>query len=221
MDKENYKENYKLFSVKKTVLQLLKDRNYDISDEEKIFSMDLETFNEYREKLSEEKALNNRRCLSNIYSKNLSSDKILVFFTDNVNKKKQIPLETIKIFMKEIAENNTQEAILIINTNLSSKSLEALRELTLVYWQFFYDSDLTYNPVLHRDVPKHELLTESEKNDKIKELRTSVSKLPIIKFTDPIVRYYGWKRGDLIRITREDTALSCLVPISINYRIVI
>jgi DNA-directed RNA polymerase subunit H (RpoH/RPB5) len=64
-------------------------------------------------------------------------------------------------------------------------------------------------------------LDEAEKGAKLVEMKTDLSKLPIMKINDPIARYYGWSAGDLIEITRHDSAISILTPKTINYRVVV
>ena len=51
----------------------------------------------------------------------------------------------------------------------------------------------------HYLVPKHEKVPDSEKFDK-----KIIDKLPILLKTDPISRFYGFKKGDLIKISRKN-----------------
>jgi DNA-directed RNA polymerase subunit H (RpoH/RPB5) len=54
-----------------------------------------------------------------------------------------------------------------------------------------------------------------------KETKTNKSKFPGIKLDKPIVRYYGWKQGDVIKIIRTERHVSLLAKKSINYRVII
>lgn len=74
----------------------------------------------------------------------------------------------------------------------------------------FNEAELLYNITNHKLVPKHEKVNEKEVLQKLKRLE--FSNLPIILFNDPIIRYYNHKKGDIIRIKRNDN--------NIVYRIV-
>jgi DNA-directed RNA polymerase subunit H (RpoH/RPB5) len=52
-------------------------------------------------------------------------------------------------------------------------------------------------------VPKHDLLSEEEKNQLLQKLNISLRQLPRIKSNDAVVKSIGGKRGDVIKITRK------------------
>ncbi len=56
-------------------------------------------------------------------------------------------------------------------------------------------------------VPKHAILSEDEKASLLKELRVSLKQFPRIKSSDPVVKRLGAKKGDLIKITRNDVGV--------------
>jgi len=56
----------------------------------------------------------------------------------------------------------------------------------------------------NRYTPKHEILSPEEKEKILKELGVKEEEMPKILSTDPVVKAIGAKKGDLIRITRED-----------------
>lgn len=53
-------------------------------------------------------------------------------------------------------------------------------------------------------VPKHEVLSEDEKANLLKELNITSKQLPRIRQEDAVVRKLNAKKGDLIKITRAD-----------------
>ncbi len=53
-------------------------------------------------------------------------------------------------------------------------------------------------------VPKHEIMSEEEKSEFIKQYNISIKQLPHIRQDDPVVKKLGANKGDVIRITRED-----------------
>lgn len=68
----------------------------------------------------------------------------------------------------------------------------------------FNYKDLLYNVSRHRYVPKHIKLDKTEILELKKILKLeSLLQLPLIERTDPIARYYGLRRGDVVKIERS------------------
>lgn len=65
--------------------------------------------------------------------------------------------------------------------------------------------------------PKHEILTKKEKKEVLKIYGTDISKYPRILVTDPAVKKYGGKPGDMIKITRNSPTAGT----SVYYRVVV
>ncbi len=63
--------------------------------------------------------------------------------------------------------------------------------------------DLSYNPTKHAYVSVHTRVSDSEKASKKLELQAPLDRHLILSTTDPIVRWYGWRSGDLIQIRRK------------------
>lgn len=60
-----------------------------------------------------------------------------------------------------------------------------------------------FNPLEHRMVPKHEILSEDEVKNLLSEYTIDKEQLPKIRVLDPTVVATKAKIGDVIRITRE------------------
>ncbi len=69
----------------------------------------------------------------------------------------------------------------------------------------------------HRLVPKHEVLSEREKEELLAKHGIAMKQLPRIFSTDPVIKAINAKVGDVVRITREDSHIGK----SEYYRIVI
>ena len=217
----------RLFDVKKTQLQMARDRGYLLPpEEEAILTMTLTQFTSYAGDLSRQMNTSIRSALSRVYTSankyNGVDRHMLVYYGGKTSpQQKQVSADTVRQFIKLVQDYGIFEAVIIVDAPLSSKGNDELSALTLVRWQVFFDSDLTYNPVNHVDTPRHELLSGEDAAAKLLEMKADVSKLLIIKTTDPVVRYYGWPVGGLVKIYRDDSAISVLSPKSINYRIII
>lgn len=217
-----------LHSVKITQIQMLKDRGYDVADEEQIINMDLNTFVQYINAVIN-KYMNEgggkisvRSSLTRLYTTPTRSRNMLVYYGSKSDDKSKISIEIVRAFQDIIIKNrNINEAVLIVNGDLSSPAEDLMNKLKTIKWQIFKDNELTYNPTLHVYTPRHELLSKEEKIKVLQEFKTSISNLPLINLKDPIIKYYGWLPGGLVRIFRNDGSLSVLTPNSIGYRVIV
>ncbi len=69
----------------------------------------------------------------------------------------------------------------------------------------------------HILVPKHEILSDEEKEELLKILGIRPEQLPKIRVDDPIAKEIGAKVGDIIRIIRE----SPTAGVNVAYRYVV
>ncbi len=66
-------------------------------------------------------------------------------------------------------------------------------------------------------VPKHEIMSEEEKINLLNKYKISITQLPKILSSDPIVKAIGAKVGDVIKITRNEMGIGT----TLYYRVVI
>ena len=81
--------------------------------------------------------------------------------------------------------------------NLPSQSLGFEVHLKV---ELFNENELTFNITKHHLQPKFESLGKDESKAFKKQFGV---KFPSILTTDPVVRFYGWKSGSVIKITRK------------------
>jgi DNA-directed RNA polymerase I, II, and III subunit RPABC1 len=230
------------FEIKKTLLEMIRDRGYDISQENDILYMDDDGFIKYYNSLLDKYNYESpdKQKISNLesfllfssntyYSVNKTDLKILKigFLELKVNKAK-ISTEQISDLISKLTiepKNNKKEycdeLILIINDEIVPAAKKQLDDLTSVNTSIFFDKELFYNPTNHIDCPQFFLLTDTEKADLIRNLKCKLSDFLIIKHSDPVIKYYGWKRGQIVKIIRDDEFYNVISPISINYRVII
>jgi DNA-directed RNA polymerase subunit H len=69
----------------------------------------------------------------------------------------------------------------------------------------------------HKLVPDHAILSKTEANKIIKQLKVHQEQLPKIKVDDPVVKEIGAKIGDVLKITRKSHTAGKFI----TYRLVI
>lgn len=201
-----------LFEMKKTQVEMVQDRGYDIPEEElQLLDMSFRQFLSVNSEISRDE-------LSQVYSFK-GTPQLMVNYLNRSQDSKQISTEVVRLAIDQAKSLKLKELIIVIEIPLSSKAKEDLTISGLKH-QVFFDKDLSYNPTRHVDSPRHELLTPTEAEEKLKELRADIGKLLIIKSTDPIVQYYNWPIGGIVRVYREDFGVSILAPKSVNYRVI-
>ena len=113
-------------------------------------------------------------------------------------------MDILKIFIKILYENKINEGLIIISGKISSQTKKKIQEIkNELLIEIFTLSELTVNIIEHELVPKHILLSLKEKEDLLKRYRIKDSQLPKILMSDPVARYLGLKRGDVVKIERK------------------
>ncbi|CRK30701.1 hypothetical protein BN1723_018430, partial [Verticillium longisporum] len=86
-------------------------------------------------------------------------------------------------------------------TSAGRKQLLSLESFARI--ECFLEEDLLVNITHHELVPKHILLSTDEKAVLLKRYRLKETQLPRIKREDPVARYLGLKRGNVVKIIRN------------------
>lgn len=205
---------YELFSIKQNQIKMVRDRGYDITSEAPILNYTIDQFKTY--------LANDKGKLQNItYVHKTTGQNLLVFYGEK--EKTEIGVALINIFVTLYFAKLASMAVLIVDANLSSAARKKLedQDKNIFKYQTFHMSDLVYSPIEYINTPVHELLTDGEATTLLHESKTTKSRLNIIKVTDPVVKYYDWPVGGIVRIRRYDTNVNLLTPHSINYRVII
>lgn len=207
----------KLFQVKKTQIEMLQDRGYDVSAELPILSTTFESFNRTYTDYATANGLTIREVLRQIYHK--GNEKILVYYIESIDGK-NIGIDLAKIFISYLTSVKVLNAILISDQPINSNVQTEFNSLPMYKISVFLENELMYNPTKHFLVPRHELLTEAEARDFYRTNRFKPSQLPNMFVTDRIARHYGAKPGDTFRIYQKSMVNDSMTEMSVSYRYV-
>lgn len=173
-------------------MQMLNDRGYIVADHELNMTKQrfIDKYGEHlkRDSLSIQKA-----------RRNDSSDQIFVFFPEEA----KVGVKTIKNYANIMKSENVPRAILVVQQNLTPFAKTCISEMSSKFHlEVFQEAEMLVNIKEHVLVPEHQLLTEEEKKTLLQRYTVKETQLPRIQMNDPIARYYGLKRGQVVKIIR-------------------
>jgi DNA-directed RNA polymerase I, II, and III subunit RPABC1 len=172
------------FSVYKTLIEMLSDRGYDMSN-----------YVEYDEFviMYEE----------NNYDIIDKDKKIIVTFYKDTKAFTKKDLEIVVQNAKEKCENENINIIIILKDKYTVTIEKELVNPLYKNVEIFLFKNLTFNITKHDDMPKHILLTDDEIKDLFDKYKMTKSQVPKVSYNDPIAKYYGTKPGNMFKIIRQ------------------
>lgn len=195
----NIKETFK---VRNIVLEMLEDRKYDIKGIAKL------TYDEFTVLYK----LNNINIF--IEPKNKNKGMLVYFHNSNNNLTKSEFKSIIKNIYNKFTNNIN---IILIVKKINNIIKNELNKYIYSNIELFLNKNLFFNITKHFLVPKHIPLSNKEKEEVMKTYNVTESQIPKILLTDPVVKYYGMKSGQLCKIIRVNK----FTGDDISYRIVV
>ncbi|MCH0629865.1 DNA-directed RNA polymerase subunit H [Kocuria palustris] len=191
----------RLFRTFKTVKEMVRDRGYYISQEE----LDM-TLDEFRSKVCDSMGTPQRKFMcfqANPTPESLEKfpelGSLWVEFCDEA----LVGIKTMRNFCIHISEKNFSTGIFIYQTSITSLANKLLPTVAPATIETFNEGDLVVNITHHELVPKHIKLSRDEKRQLLERYRLKESQLPRIQREDPVARYLGLKRGEVVKIIRR------------------
>eukprot|EP00047_Mylnosiga_fluctuans_P023026 m.130718 g.130718 ORF g.130718 m.130718 type:complete len:222 (+) comp9458_c1_seq3:130-795(+) len=142
------------------------------------------------------------------------TDQLLVQFSD-----RKVDNQLAESYFTRMKENAIRKAILVTFNGVASLAGQIIDRMKTAGYhiQVFSKTELLVNVTKHQLVPQHDVLTDEEKAQLLARYKVSDDVLPSIQEDDPIARYYGLAKGQVIRITRRSETAGRYV----TYRITI
>lgn len=187
---------YRYYIIFTTLLRLLQVRGYSTQ-------VTNCTFEEFQVKYVD------RNPIHDIFKEDLSiaaqkpnGDMVIVLFLAP-GVKKAVSVQQIRLVAERLEQSHIAHCILIHEQMLSSSSKKEIYKLFQgKQLETFEEDELLFCVLSHELVPTFETLTHSERQVLCKSFKITQAQLPRMLLSDPVCRFLGLKRGDIVRITR-------------------
>lgn len=130
--------------------------------------------------------------------------KVVVFFCES----RKLSVKDLEGITKEMNTRDISHGIIVYKNAVTSKAKETIQQFEIVgkqlskfYIELFEDKTLEYDITEHILVPKHEALTKVQSAEFKKTYGTGI---PTLLTSDPVCRFYGFQKGDVVKITRRN-----------------
>lgn len=136
---------------------------------------------------------------------------MVVFRSESVGAKQ------VKEIVSVLTKEGIRRAILVNGGKMTSFAKQAIEEVSsAVRFETFREEELRVDITEHELVPEHRVLRPEEKAALLERYKLHETKLPRIQASDPVARFYGMQRGEVVKIIRPSQTAGRYV----TYRIV-
>ena len=127
------------------------------------------------------------------------TNQLFVFFAEE----EKVGVRPIKVITDRMRAEGVSNAIMVLRVDITPFAKSALSEMSDSFRiEHFKEVELLVDITQHQLVPVHQVLTQTEKSELLKRYRLKETQLPRIQPNDPVARYYGMKRGQVVKIIR-------------------
>ncbi|EDO08548.1 RNA polymerase Rpb5 N-terminal domain containing protein [Babesia bovis T2Bo] len=202
-------EEGRLFRCRRTCCEMLEDRGYFIPNQER-----LETFAEFKARYELYDRVRSKMLL--VASLKTDKDaKLLVYFADET---KKTGVKPIRELTEKMEDHDIHRAILVTQNVLTPFAKDAILEAApRNIIENFLETELLVNITKHELVPKHIPLTADEKQTLLQRYKVKESQIPRIQAADPVARYFGLTKGQVVKIIRPSETAGRYVTFRLVY----
>ncbi|KAJ2326812.1 DNA-directed RNA polymerases II 24 kDa polypeptide (RNA polymerase II subunit 5) [Coemansia sp. RSA 2681] len=188
------REITRLWRVYRTVHQMCKDRNYLVA------STDLDRpLDNFKAEYAPSGKVDRTRLTFVVQKKDDPTSQMFVFFPDDAS----VGIKPIKDYISKMNKESVTSGIVVYRDRFTSMAARIMSQISGKYrMEKFHESDLLVNITEHELVPQHKVLNDEQKKEILKRYRLKETQLPRIQQEDPVARYYGMSRGQVVQIMR-------------------
>jgi len=150
---------------------------------------------------------------------------IFVVFATDVEKIGKDTINKVITTMEQYSKLNEDNksltqflnALLVVRGGLQPAAKKYLEQCEPFVIETFTQEEVLINITKHKLVPEHTVLSNAEKQQLLKKYRCKDSQLPKIQVSDPIARFFGVNRGQVMKIKRESETAGHYVTYRLAY----
>ncbi|MCJ1322182.1 DNA-directed RNA polymerases II 24 kDa polypeptide (RNA polymerase II subunit 5) [Xylographa vitiligo] len=206
-DPETEREQVRLWRAWRTIHEMCQDRGYELSEDEVRISLE-----DFRAQYCNDNTAIRRKLTFQANPSSLMVEKyalpnstsptvgpIWVEFSND----QSIGVKQMRTFCQHVHSNHFHSGILVTQTSVTAAALKIIPAVMPCIIETFQEQDLLVNITHHELVPKHVLLSADEKKRLLDRYRLKESQLPRIQTGDPVAKYLGLRRGQVVKIIRK------------------
>jgi DNA-directed RNA polymerase I, II, and III subunit RPABC1 len=114
-----------------------------------------------------------------------------------------VGIKQLRTFVQHIDQREFFTGILVTAASVSPSAAKIAGTIVPRQLEIFHESDLLVNITKHTLVPPHTLLSEVEKRELLDRYRLKETQLPRIQHVDPVAKYLGLRKGQVVKIVRK------------------
>ena len=203
------------YRVRKVVYKMLTKRGYNIPASDSQLTPEEFSKRFVEARVGADGAKNDPRDLMTIQVQKIedSGGQIFVFFPEDP----KVGVEPIRRYVVRMEENNAKRGIIVVKDNVTPFAKAAIDEMRPDYIvEVFRRIELLVDITEHELVPEHQVLTQAAKEQLLARYKLTEAQLPRLQKDDPVARYFGLDRGQVVKIIRPSETAGRYV----TYRIV-
>jgi len=194
-----------LVKTRQNLIKMLKTRKMDVSAYENFNQEELKKM--LHQSLIDKSFINHEVGPLDMILKNRHNTTTYVKYRlDTIKTARAIESFIEQIYKTQLKPNDNLVIIAHEKINIAGSSFETMLNNFYNQKGYFVQiislTQLLINIVEHRDVPKHEVITEEEKKELLVKYYINESNLPNILRDDPMAVYLGLTPGEVVRILR-------------------
>lgn len=126
---------------------------------------------------------------------------IIIYF----NGSHKFNIDATKTMIQAMDGSGVAHCILVYASGITASAKKALSLIDKHRIELFCIRELQFNITKHRFFCRHERVRN---HNELGHLKSSIAKLPKILMNDPVVRFFDFKKGDVLRIYRHDGTIA-------------
>ncbi|CAL5423123.1 unnamed protein product [Camellia sinensis] len=130
----------------------------------------------------------------------LKLKQVLVIFCEPT----AVKVNTIRSIASQIMNRESLTRLILVVQNQMTNQAQKAVDLFSFKVEIFQITDLLVNITKHVLKPTHRVLNDKEKQNLLKKFSLEEKQIPRMLQKDAIARYYGWEKGQVVKVSYSD-----------------